>query len=62
MADDKNARDNRDRNRVAASEDYEVQYLADELKTSKEEVRRAISRVGNDREKIVEFLRGSGRS
>ena len=29
MADDKSKQDNRDRSRVAAGEDYEVQHLAD---------------------------------
>ena len=61
MADDKNLRDGRDRERVAGSEDYEVNYLAEKLKVSAEEVRRAIKLVGNSREKVEEYLRRGDR-
>lgn len=62
MADDKNRRDERDRSRVAGNEAYEVDYIARELNVSPEEVRRAIEAVGNNREKITEYLRSnSGR-
>lgn len=57
MADDKNLRDGRDRNRVSGSEDYELQHLAEKLNVSTEEVRRAIEKVGNSREKVEEYLR-----
>jgi hypothetical protein len=60
MADDKDLRDGRDRSRVSSSEEYELQYLAEKLNVSTEEVRRAIEQVGNSREKIEEFLRGRG--
>ena len=59
MADDKNMQDGRDRSRVSGSEEYEMQYLAEKLNVSTEEVRRAIERVGNSREKIEEYLRGN---
>jgi len=60
MADDKNLRDHRDRERVAGSEEYEVNYLAQKLNVSAEEVRKAIEQVGNSREKLEEHLqRGS---
>jgi hypothetical protein len=58
MADNKNLRDGRDRLRVSGSEDYELQYLAEKLNVSTEEVRRAVEQVGNNREKIEEYLRG----
>ena len=61
MADDKDLRDGRDRSRVSGTEDYELQYLAEKLNVSTEEVRRAIEQVGNSREKIEEFLRGKGK-
>jgi hypothetical protein len=57
MADDKNRRDNRDRTRVSGSEQYEVRYLAEQLNTTDEEVKKAIEQVGNNREKIEEYLR-----
>jgi hypothetical protein len=59
MADNKDLRDGRDRARVAGEEPYEVQHIADKLGVSAEEVRRAIERVGNSREKIEEFLKGN---
>ena len=58
MADDKNMQDGRDRSRVSGSEEYELQYMAEKLNVSTEEVRRAIEQVGNSREKIEEYLRG----
>lgn len=59
MADDKNLRDGRDRNRVSGSEDYELQHLAETLNVSTEEVKRAIEKVGNSREKVEEYLKGN---
>lgn len=60
MADDKNLQDGRDRSRVSGSEEYELQYLAEKLNVSTEEVRKAIEQVGNSREKVEGFLRGRG--
>ncbi|RYF84586.1 MAG: DUF3606 domain-containing protein [Chitinophagaceae bacterium] len=59
MADNKNLRDGRDRERVAGNEEYEVSYLAEKLNVSAEEVRKAIEKVGNSREKLEEYLRGN---
>lgn len=59
MADNKDLRDGRDRERVAGNEDYEVNYLAQKLNVSAEEVKRAIQQVGNSREKVEEYLRGN---
>lgn len=59
MADDKNLRDGRDRSRVSGSEDYELQFLAEKLNVSTEEVRRAIEQVGNSRERIEEYLKSN---
>jgi hypothetical protein len=59
MADDKNIQDGRDRSRVSGSEEYELQYLAEKLNVSTEEVRNAVEKVGNSREKIEEYLRGN---
>ncbi|HEY0580186.1 MAG TPA: DUF3606 domain-containing protein [Candidatus Nitrosocosmicus sp.] len=56
MADDKNLKDDRDRSRVSGSEEYELQYLAEKLNVSTEEIRKAIEKVGNNRESIENFL------
>lgn len=56
MPDNKDQRDGRDRSRVSANENYEVQHIAEKFKVSAEEVRKAIEQVGNSREKIEEFL------
>ena len=61
MADDKNLRDNRDRGKVAGSEEYEVSYLAKKLNVSEEEVKKAIEQVGNNRDKLEEHLRKGSR-
>ena len=59
MADDRNLRDGRDRSRVSGSEEYELQFLAEKLNVSTDEIRKAIKQVGNSREKIEEYLKGS---
>jgi uncharacterized protein YdbL (DUF1318 family) len=59
MADDKNIRDGRDRSKVSGSEEYELQYLAEKLNVSTEEIRKAVEKVGNSREKIEEYLKGN---
>jgi hypothetical protein len=60
MADDKNLRGGQDRSRVAGNEEYELRHIAQKLGVSTEEVQRAIEQVGNNREKIEEFLRSKG--
>jgi len=61
MADDKNKQDGRDRSRVSGSEGYELAYLADKLGVTREEIESAIAAVGNDREKVEQYLeRGKG--
>lgn len=59
MADDKNLRDGRDRSRISRSEEYEVQYLAEKLNVPAEEVKKAIEKAGNSREKVEEYIRGN---
>jgi hypothetical protein len=59
MADDKNLRGGQDRSRVSGSEDYELQYLAEKLNVSTEEIRKAIEKVGNSREKVEEYLKSN---
>ncbi|MCC2651392.1 MAG: hypothetical protein K0Q60_1555 [Microvirga sp.] len=54
MADDKTKTDGRDRGRVAAGEDYEVQHLSEQTGLSMEQARVLIRRYGNDRQKLME--------
>jgi hypothetical protein len=56
MSDDKNKKDARDRNRVSGSEDYELQYLEEKLRVTREQILEAIASVGNDREKVETYL------
>ncbi|RWO57428.1 DUF3606 domain-containing protein [Mesorhizobium sp.] len=57
MADDKSKRDFRDRNRVSADEDYEVEHFARENDVTIEQVRELIEANGNDREALIEAAR-----
>jgi predicted DNA-binding protein YlxM (UPF0122 family) len=54
--DNKNAREGRDRSRVAGNEQYEVQHIAEKFNVSPEEVRKLIKEVGNDRKTLEERL------
>jgi hypothetical protein len=63
MADDKSKRDFRDRDRVAADEDYEVEYFAEKAGISPQQVRQLIAKHGNDRdtlEREAKALKGRG--
>jgi Protein of unknown function (DUF3606) len=61
MADNKNSRGSRDRDRVAGNQEHEVRHLAEKLNVSTEEVKKAIEKVGNSREKLEEYLRKGNR-
>ena len=54
--DNKNLQDNRDRSKVAGNEDYEIRHVAEKLNVTAEQVRKAIEAVGNDREKVEQYL------
>jgi len=56
MADDKTKQDFRDRNRIAANEEYEVNHVAKQHGVSREVVLAAIEAVGTDRNKVNEYL------
>ncbi|MGN7785821.1 DUF3606 domain-containing protein [Niabella sp. 22666] len=56
MTDDKTKNDARDRNQVAGGEDYEVDYIAKKHGVSREQVEEAIKAVGNERDKVEEYL------
>jgi hypothetical protein len=52
MADDLGNVGERDRNRVAAGEDYEVEDFAQKHGLTMEQARELIARVGNDRARL----------
>lgn len=61
MADDKSKRDFRDRDRVSADEEYEVEYFANKVGIRAEQVKELIARHGNERETLereAKALRG----
>ena len=61
MADNRSNRGGRDRGRVAAGQGYELGYFARKHGISRDEARRLIERVGNDRAKLnaaAEKLKG----
>ena len=47
MADDPAKRGSQDRNRINMNEDYEVKYWTHHLGVSREELKRAVEKVGN---------------
>jgi hypothetical protein len=61
MADKKENRDGRDRSRVSSTEEYELRHVAQKFNVSTDDVRKAIEAVGNEREKIEEYLKGKNR-
>ena len=54
MPDDKTKVGEPDRSRVAADQDYEVEYFAEKYGLRPQQVRDLIARFGNDREKLEE--------
>jgi hypothetical protein len=52
MPDDKSKIGEPDRSRVAGEQDYEVSYIVEKYGLSEDQVRKLITRFGNDREKI----------
>lgn len=52
MPDDPDNKEARERNRVVAAQDHEIEYFAASHGLSKQEVRDLIARVGNDRETL----------
>jgi len=53
MADDKSKTDSRDRNKVAAGEEYEVTYLIATTGITRDQALQLIKKHGNDRETLV---------
>ncbi|WP_348633428.1 DUF3606 domain-containing protein, partial [Mesorhizobium sp. M2A.F.Ca.ET.067.02.1.1] len=61
MADDKSKRDFRDRDRVSADEDYEVEYFAQKVWLTPQQVRELIKQHGNDRQTLEREAKSLGR-
>lgn len=57
MADNPKDRGKQDRAQVNSSEDYEVDYLAQKLGVTADQVRQAEQKVGKSRSKIEDYLR-----
>ena len=57
MPDHKSKTDNRDRNRVAGGEDYEIDYLVERAGITREQARELVKRYGNDRETLMKHAR-----
>lgn len=53
MPDDKSKRDYRDRDRVSASEEYEVRYFAEQNGIATDQVLELIEKVGNERARLT---------
>jgi hypothetical protein len=52
MADDKGKQDGRARSRLAAAQDFEVEYFAERYGVSVEQARELVAKHGNNREKL----------
>jgi hypothetical protein len=61
MADDKTKKDKRDRNRVAADEGYEIEYLAETTGITRTQAIALIQKHGNDRTTLVREARKLGK-
>ena len=61
MADDKTKKDRQDRERVAADEGYEVEYLAETTGITRTQAIALIDKHGNDRATLVREARKLGK-
>ena len=57
MPDDKNIRDQKDRDKVAGDEQWEINYMMEKTGASSEAIEKAIAAVGNNRDKVEEYLK-----
>ncbi len=48
---------NQDRSKVAAGQEYEVQYEKDKMHTSSKEVKDAVKKVGNSRKAVEKKMK-----
>ena len=59
MSDNLNSKGGRDRQRIAGKQDWEVNYMKEKFKVTKQEVENAVKAVGNDRKKVEEYLKSA---
>ncbi len=57
MSDNKKNTGNPDRQRISLEEDYEVQDWSKKFKTTPEELKSAVKKVGNNAKDVEEFLK-----
>lgn len=60
MSDDKKKIAPQDGKFVNVHEDYEVQYWTKKFNCSKEELKKAVEKVGTSAEKVEQYLKGNG--
>jgi hypothetical protein len=56
MSDNKDLRNGSDRDRVAGGQQWEVRHMMEKFKVTGDEVQAAIKAVGNNREKVEDYL------
>lgn len=56
MSDNKNKQDGRDDSQIDSNDPNEVSYAAKQFGVSSEKIKEAISKVGNSRKKVQEYL------
>jgi predicted DNA-binding protein YlxM (UPF0122 family) len=61
MPDNRNNRGGRDRQRVAAGEDYEVRHVAEKFNVSTQQVTGAIRATGGNRKDVEAYLKQKAR-
>ncbi|MBZ9661196.1 DUF3606 domain-containing protein [Mesorhizobium sp. ESP-6-4] len=61
MVDDKSKRDFRERDRVSAEEDDEVEHFAQKVALTPQQIRELIKKHGNDRETLERVAKAFGR-
>jgi hypothetical protein len=57
MPDNTEDKGSQDRNRVAANQDWEIDYMVTKFNVTRQEIREAIKEVGNDRDAVEEYFR-----
>ena len=62
MPDNKDLRDEKDRSRVAEDEDWQIDYMVARTGASRDEIAQAIKAVGNNREKVEEYLKNRSKT
>jgi hypothetical protein len=62
MADNLQQRGGRDRQRIDVNEDYELRDWSKKFGVTKEQLKEAVKAVGNESDKVEQFLKGRERS